>query len=173
MVAPPISSAVRPASRPDVVNQTIYNNLVANGYNCYAAFATANDQFTFLADGSITGPFEWADSYIDQIWLNNQFQLALMVLLTNVKSSRITQVGYAMITAALMDPINQGLNFGAFRPGVTLSQAQIAEVNNAAGKKIDDMLSTQGWFLQVKDASPQVRAARGSPPCTFWYMDGQ
>jgi hypothetical protein len=157
----------------DVVNQTVYNNLVANGYNSYAVFATADDQFTFLADGSITGPFDWADSYIDQIWLNNQFQLALMVLLTNAKSIPYNQAGYGLIAAALMDPINQGLNFGAFRPGVTLSQAQIAEVNNAAGVKIDDVLSTQGWFLQIKDASPQVRAARGSPPCTFWYMDGQ
>jgi hypothetical protein len=46
-------------------------------------------------------------------------------------------------------------------------------VNNAAGKKIDDILSTQGWYLQVKDALPQVRAVRGSPPITFWYMDGQ
>lgn len=158
---------------PDVVSQTVYNNLVANGYSSYAIFATANDEFTFLADGAVTGPFLWADSYIDQIWLNNQFQLALMVLLTNAKSIPYNQAGYGLIRAALMDPINQGLNFGAFRPGVTLSQAQIAEVNNAAGKIVDATLSTQGWYLQVKDATPQVRAARGTPPCTFWYMDGQ
>jgi hypothetical protein len=25
----------------------------------------------------------------------------------------------------------------------------------------------------VLDASPQVRQARGSPPITFWYMDGE
>jgi hypothetical protein len=25
----------------------------------------------------------------------------------------------------------------------------------------------------VRDAPPEVRAARGSPPCTLWYMDGQ
>lgn len=158
---------------PDVVNQTVYNNLVANGYSAYCIFASANDQFTFLADGGVTGPFLWADSYIDQIWLNNQFQLALMVLLTNAKSIPYNQVGYGLIRAALMDPINQGLNFGAFRAGITLSNAQIAEVNNAAGKQVDDTLETQGWYLQVKDASPQVRAARGTPPCTFWYLDGQ
>lgn len=158
---------------PDVTSQTVYDNLVANGYSCYGIFSTADDDFTFLADGAVSGPFLWADSYINQIWLNNQFQLALMVLLTNAKSIPYNQAGYGLIRAALMDPITQGLNFGAFRPGVTLSQAQIAEVNNAAGKKIDDTLSTQGWYLQVKDASPQVRAARGTPPCTFWYMDGQ
>jgi hypothetical protein len=46
-------------------------------------------------------------------------------------------------------------------------------VNNAAGAPIDSILSTRGWFLQVLDALPQVRAARGSPPINFWYMDGE
>jgi hypothetical protein len=73
----------------------------------------------------------------------------------------------------MLDTVNQALNFGAFRPGITLSQAQIAEVNNSAGKKIDDTLSTQGWYIQITDALPQVRAVRGSPPITIWYMDGQ
>ncbi len=157
----------------DVTSRTVGDNLIANGYNFYGAYATANDQFVWFYPGQITGPFDWVDSYIDQIWLNNQFQLAWMVLLQNAKSIAYNAVGYGMMRAALMDPINQGLNFGAFRSGVTLSQAQIAEVNNAAGKKIDDILSTQGWFLQVKDALPQVRAVRGPPPTTFWYMDGQ
>lgn len=157
----------------DVVNQTTAANLIANGYNFYGIYATANDNFTFLYPGQITGPFDWIDSYVDQIWLNNQFQLALMVLLKNAKSIPYNAAGYGLIRASLLDPINQGLNFGAFRSGVTLSQLQIAEVNNAAGKKVDDTLSTQGWYLQVKDALPQVRAVRGSPPLTFWYMDGQ
>lgn len=158
---------------PDVVSQSVSANLLANGYNFYGSYATANEDFNFFADGTITGPFKWIDSYIDQIWLNNQFQLALMVLLTNVKSIPYNQVGYGLIRAALMDPINQGLNFGAFRPGVTLSQAQIAEVNNSAGKKIDDTLSTQGWYIVINDALPQVRVVRGSPAMTVYYMDGQ
>lgn len=158
---------------PDVVNQTVAENLEANGYNYYGSWDTSNDAFNFFSPGQITGPFKWVDSYIDQIWLNNQFQLALMVLLTNVLSIPYNAAGYGLIRAAMMDPINQGLNFGAFRAGVTLSQAQIAEVNNAAGKKIDDTLTTQGWYLQVKDALPQVRAARGSPPILFFYLDGE
>lgn len=158
---------------PTCTNQSAADNLEANGYNYVGAFATANDQFNFLYPGSVSGDFLWADSYFVQIWLNNQFQLALMVLLTSVKSIPYNRAGYALIEAACMDVIAQGLNFGAFRPGVTLSQSQIAQVNSAAGVKIDDTLSQQGWYLQVKDASPQVRAARGSPPCTFWYMDGQ
>jgi hypothetical protein len=154
-------------------NATAALNLIANGYNFYGAYATANDDFVFLYNGSVSGDFLWLDSFINQIWMNNQFQLALMVLLTTVKSIPYNDAGYALIEAACLDVIQQGLNFGAFRAGVTLSNAQIAEVNSAAGVKIDDVLSSQGWYLQVLDANPQVRAARGSPPCTFWYMDGQ
>lgn len=157
----------------DITDQTTADNLEANGYNYYGVWATANDQFLFLYPGSISGQFKWADSYINQIWLNNQFQLALMVLLTNVKSIPYNQQGYSLIQAACMDVINQGLNFGAFRPGVTLSQAQAAEVNADAGVIISKTLNQRGWYLQVLDASPQVRQARGSPPCTFWYMDGE
>ena len=155
-----------------VTDQTTGNNLIANGYNFYGAYATANDQFIFFYPGIVTGNFKWLDSYIDQIWLNQGFQLALMVLLTNTKSIPYNQAGYTLIKAACLDQINAGLNFGAFRAGITLSQAQAAEVNNAAGLVISTTLNQVGWYLQVLDASPQVRAARGSPPCTFWYMDG-
>jgi len=158
---------------PDITNQSVASNLIANGYNFYGAWATANQQFQGLSPGSVSGPFEWMDSYINQIWLNNEFQLALMELLFTVKSIPYNSTGYALIEAACADVINAGLNFGAFRAGVTLSAAQAAEVNNAAGTTISNVLSSQGWYLQVKDASPQVRQARQSPPCTFWYMDGE
>ena len=69
-----------------------------------------------------------------------------------------------------IDPIQAGLNFGAFGPG-TISNAQAAEVNGAAGANIAPTLQAQGWYLQIKDASSSVRAARGSPPSTFWYLD--
>lgn len=158
---------------PGVTDQTIAANLEANGYNYYGQWATANSLFQFLSPGSITGPFDWTDSYVNQIWLNNAFQLAILSYMTSVKSMPYNDVGYASIEAACMDPINQGLNFGAFYANVPLSAAQVDEVNNAAGLKIDSVLSTRGWYLQILPATPQVRAARGSPPCTFWYMDGE
>lgn len=157
----------------DVVDETIASNLLQNGYNYVGRYATDNDEFTFLYNGQISGPFLWADSFVTQIWLNSQFQLALMVLLTSVGSIPYNTEGYNQIRAALLDPIQQGANFGAFRPGVTLSQSQISQVNSQAGRRIDDVLSQNGWFLLVQDASPQVRQARGSPPITFWYVDGQ
>jgi hypothetical protein len=157
----------------DVVDGTIAANLKANGYNFYGDWSTANADFIFFANGVISGPFEWIDSYVDQIWMNNQFQLALMSLLVAVKSIPYNAVGYAMIRAACLDVINAAVNFGAIRAGVSLSQAQAAEVNFAAGLKIDDVLSTRGWYLQILDPTAQVRGARGTPQCSFWYMDGE
>ena len=155
-----------------VTDPTVAANLIANGYNYYGAYATANDQFSFFYPGSVSGVFKWADSYVNQIWLNNALQLALMELLTNVKSIPYNNSGYSLIRAACMDPIDAGANFGAFVGGVQLSNAQAAEVNNAAGVAIDRVLSSAGWYLQVKDAPAQTRANRLSPPMTFWYMDG-
>jgi hypothetical protein len=157
----------------DVTTQAISANLDANGYNYYGAYATASQQFVFLNKGVISGQFVWADSYVNQIWLNNALQQALMTLLTQITSIPYTTAGYNLIAAACSDPINAGLTFGAFRAGVPLSALQAANVNNAAGIIIAPTLSAQGYYLQVLAASPQVRSARTSPPINFWYMDGQ
>lgn len=158
---------------PSVVDATVAANLILNGYNFYGAYATANQQFMFMQPGSVSGDFRWADSYVNQIWLNSAFQLALVDLLANSKSVPYNSAGNALIEAALSDPINAGLNFGAFRKGVTPSAAQALSVNSAAGLRISDVLATRGWYLQVLSPSAAVRLARGSPNCSFWYMDGE
>lgn len=155
-----------------VTNATAAANLIANGYNFYGAYATANQQFIFFYPGSISGPFLWVDAYVGQIAMNSAFQLALMELLTNVKSIPFNAAGYALIRAAMQDPINQFLNFGLITPGTTLSAAQIAEVNNAAGVAIASTLQSTGYYLQILPAIAQVRGARTSPPITFWYCQG-
>jgi hypothetical protein len=156
----------------DVTDPTIAANLIANGYNFYGAYATANQAFTFLQPGSTPGVWKWIDAYINQIYLNAQFQLALMTLMSASKSLPYNTLGYGLIVAACMDPINQGLNFGSIRAGVPLSAQQAASVNMAAGVPIDQSLTNQGYYLQVLPASAQVRGLRQSPPCTFWYLDG-
>ena len=82
----------------------------------------------------------------------------------------IAAVMHANLETALADPINAGLNFGAFAPG-TISSAQAAAVNAAAGADIAQTLQTQGWYLQVVPASSTVRAARGPLAVKFWYLD--
>lgn len=156
-----------------VVNQTIADNLIANGYNFYGAYATANDQFVFLYPGQVSGQFEWLDSWVNQVWLNNAIQLAQMSLLTGIGSVPYNDEGRALIEAGMADPINAAVNFGAIRAGVVLSAAQRAEINNAAGAQVADVVEQRGWYVKVGVAAPQVRAARASPPVYLWYTDGQ
>lgn len=156
-----------------VTDADVANNLIANGYNFYGAYATANQQFTFLQPGSVSGPFNWMDSYVNQIQLNNSFQLALVDLLANARSIPYNAAGNALIEASLSDPINAGLNFGTFRAGVAPSSSQAVQVNAAAGRRISDVLAQRGWYLQVLTPSASVRQARGTPVCNFWYMDGE
>jgi hypothetical protein len=156
-----------------VNNDGIAQQLIANGYNFYGAYGTATANFNFLYPGTVTGPFAWLDSYLNQIQMNASLQQALMILRTQVKSIPYNDAGYGLIRQALADPINAALNFGSIRTGVPLSALQAAEVNAAAGVAIDGYLSTRGWYLQILPASAGTRVARGSPTMTFWYMDGQ
>ena len=156
-----------------VTDQSIAANLKANGYNYVGAFATANDQFVFFYPGQISGQFDWIDSWVCQVWMNDAFQLALMTLLTSTGQIPYNVEGYALIKSALRGVVDEAVNFGAIRAGVTLSAQQKAEVNNLAGGNIADTLELQGWYVLVQDANSSVRAARGSPPCTVFYTDGQ
>jgi len=147
-------------------------NLKANSYNFYGAYATATQPFTQFQPGTITGPFVWIDSYVNQIWMNASFQSDILNYMKSSYSIPYNSAGYAGVRSACMNTINAAANFGAFRPGVPLSPSQIAQVNAAAGTQIDQVLSSQGWYLQILPASASVRAARTSPPINFWYADG-
>ena len=163
----------QPGLVPAVTSQTVASQLIANGYNFYGSYATASNSFIFFYPGSVTGPFLWIDSYINQIWLNTGFQLDLMNLLTAVRSIPYNAQGYALIEAALTTRVVQALTFGLIRAGVTLSSLQVAQVNSAVGFKVADVVGQRGWYLKVADAPPATRSARGSPPVTFFYTDGQ
>jgi hypothetical protein len=156
----------------DVTDATTYNNLIANGYNAYCAFATANDRFVNTQPGSTPGVWRWFDPYVNQIWLNSELQLALISLLTQVNSIPYNAEGYNLLRSACNDPIQRALTAAVIQSGVTLSNSQRAQVNTAAGLPIADAIQNNGYYLQILDASPEVRAARESPPMTLWYTDG-
>lgn len=157
---------------PDIDDITSAQNLRANGYNFYGVWGTAAANFIFANNGTVSGPFVWADSYINQIWLNSQLQLALMILLTQARAIPYNAAGYALIAASVGDVRAQAKNFGVFSAGVTLSSLQIEEVNQAAGIDIATALQNDGDFLLILPTDPSVRALRGSPPMTYFYVDG-
>lgn len=155
----------------DVTNVTAASNLIANGYNFYGAYATANQSFQLFQPGSVTGTYLWIDSYVNQIWFTNALQLALMSLLSSIKSIPYNATGYQLVRAACADPIQQALTFGVLSPGVALSALQIAEVNALAGFNVASNLQATGYYLVITPATAQVRAARTSPGLLLLYSD--
>ncbi|MHB8915605.1 MAG: DUF3383 domain-containing protein [Thiobacillus sp.] len=155
-----------------VTSDQIYQNLKTNGYNAIIQMATANQGFSFFAPGAVTGAYLFFDELVNEIYLNAQLQLALVELMTSVPAIPYNAVGAGMQRAACLDPITQMLNFGGIETGVSLSALQASEVNNAAGLKIDQALTNQGYYLQILPPTAQVRAARGSFVFNLFYMDG-
>ena len=155
-----------------VTDATVADILDANGYNFYGDYATSSAAFRFMQPGSVGGTFAWLDSYLGQINLNAALQQALLAFLASAGSVAYNNEGYSALETVCLDPINAALNFGTIRTNVALGSAQIVAVNSGAGQKIDTVLSSRGWYLQIKDPGAQVRGQRGSPLMTFWYMDG-
>lgn len=153
-----------------VSSNAIKTNLEGNGYNYYGVYGARADQFTWYQRGTVSGDFAWLDAYINQIWLNNQLQVALLNLLGAVKSIPFNTAGYTRIENALADVIAAAKNFGAFGPG-TISATQAQAVNAAAGLDVADALQSEGYYLQVVSAGAPVRAARGPLTVNFWYID--
>lgn len=158
--------------KPDVTDATIAQNLEDNGYNYYGAWATANDRFLFLAPGQIAGKWKWIDSYVNQIRINSQLQLALITLLTSTKSIPYNANGIALQRAACTDPVNEALNFGSIQVGVNLSEQQKSIINNEAGFDAATQVEAKGYCLFIGQATAQTRGNRQSMPMKLWYSDG-
>lgn len=144
-----------------------------NGYNFYGVYGSGNQDDTFLNRGFVSGPFLFADSYVNQIWGNNLLQAALMSYFRQAGSTPFNTAGYGAIEEALAGAIAAMGKFGVYVPGVTLSASQIADLNAQAGKDIATTLQQRGWVLQINAASPTTRTSRGPVTGTFWYTDGQ
>lgn len=157
----------------DVTDETVSNNLDLNGYNYYAAFATANQQFVGLQEGVISGEWRFIDEYINQIGLNSDLQLAGVDLLSNLNSVPYQRTGYNAIRSAFMGPIQDAKVFGAIREGVALSPSQIVQLNTAAGGiDIATSITQLGFYLLIQDPGADVRVDRGPPITTLWYTGG-
>lgn len=156
----------------DVSDATQADILIKNGYNFYGAWATANDRFLFMYPGQMAGDWKWIDTYINQIRLNSQLQLALITLLTSSKSIPYNDVGRALQRAACQDAIDEAVNFGSIRAGVDLSEQQRAIINNEAGSDVATQVEDRGYCLYIGKASAQTRGNRESMPMKLWYTDG-
>ena len=158
---------------PAVTNANNASALQTNGYLFYGAWANATQTWNFMYAGAVSGQWTWFDTYLNQIWLNANLQLAMVTLLTSVGSVPYNQAGYGLIYAACQAPIQAAVNFGAIRTGVALSPAQVAQMQYALGKDVSSTITAQGWYLQITPATAATRIARASPSMTLFYADGQ
>nr|WP_269142548.1 DUF3383 family protein [Acetobacter garciniae] len=161
---------------PPVSSGSVAAILLANGYNFYGAYANGGSSFQFMRPGSVSGKFLWADSYINQIWLNANLADDLINLLLNTGQIPYNTEGDTLVSAAVQDTITQALAFGAIQPGVALTTEQKQQINNASSvTTAADTVGTRGWYFQpnVSTAAASYRVSRTTPPARLWYADGQ
>lgn len=155
-------------------DQQIAENLLGNGYSYYGAYAGRGEDNTYniMYDGNMPGNYPYFDTFINQIYLNNQLKLAIFDLLLAMNSIPYNDEGYTRIRAAILDPVNEAVNNGTIRTGVPLSESQKTQISARVGKDISNELYSQGWYLQINAATAIIRAQRGSPSMNFFYCDG-
>lgn len=141
-------------------------------FGTYSAPGIGNNYNIFADGGMLGSKFKWFDTYIGQIYLNSQLALSIFNGLLQVNMAPYNDLGYNLIRAWCSDPIAQAVNCGIIRSGVTLSNSQIAAINYAVGKDISTQLQTQGYYLNIVNATTQQRGARTSPPIQLYYVDG-
>lgn len=161
---------------PSVTDGATASMLVANGYSFYGSYANGASQFVFMRPGQVSGKFLWADSYVNQIWLNSNLTSDLVNLLLTTGNIPYNTEGDTLVEAAVKDTINQALAFGAIRTGVNLATLQRQQINNAAGvTTAADSVVNNGYYFQanVSTAPASYRVSRTTPPAQLWYSDGQ
>ncbi|MDL2169789.1 DUF3383 family protein [Asaia sp. HumB] len=150
--------------------------LLANGYNWYGQFSGRAGSFNWVYNGSVSGPFLWADSYINQIWINALLQYADASTLTNFGNVPFNTQGDAIISAGRKSVISQALSYGAIQTGVAISDSQKLAINRFFGvDSAADSVVNQGYYEQpgASTATSANRAARTIPASKFAYADGQ
>lgn len=161
--------------QPTVVSKTNADALLANGYTYYGRYASSgpDNVYNIIYDGKLPGPFAWFDTFMNQVFLNSQLEKALFVGLMEHRSLPYNAYGRAVIADLCTPALLQAINNGTIRIGVSISVSQKAAIIQTTGVDITRELTDNGYFLQILDATPEVRAQRGSPPINLFYMDGQ
>jgi len=156
---------------------TTYTNVISNGYNVYGSFGSNNpaNNDQWMTPGSVSGIWKWADTYVNQIWLNANLQLSIVKGMRSVGQIPYNSDGDALLSGFCAGTISQALNFGAIRTGVNLSASQVQQVINLVGSDVSKTITAMGYYLFTNAAgtAASVRVARGSPPAILIYQDGE
>ena len=157
---------------PTVTTESDAAALDKKTYTYMGKFATKNTEFNFLYKGMIVGGYVNISTYINAVWLNETIKNALLTGLSGVTKTTYNENGYSFIRAWMSDPVNQALNNGVIQTGVTLSEAQKAQIISEVGDDITDELYANGYYLLIQDPGANARSTGESPVITLYYTDG-
>lgn len=161
---------------PNVTEKAVSDALQQNGYNYYAIWASATDEFIFNYPGNISGPYLWLDSFFCQIWMRRLFQYYFIRTLMAKGQIPYNTTGKSILNTACIPAITAFVNFGAIQPGIALSEYQTQQLKQSGLTQSQiNKITSIGYFLfiDMENVKPADRAKRKSPPISFWYTDGQ
>lgn len=156
---------------PYVDNASDAEALLSKRCNFYGTYASRNDQFVWLYDGSMYGDYRFMDAFWNTIWLSSAIQTACMQGFKQTPRVPYNEDGFSLIRSWIQDPINRGLKNGCIDAGLNLSEAQKAQFlrETALDDQALSVLENDGYFLMVRDAGPQIRPNRDSPEVVLYY----
>ena len=157
---------------PTVTTESDAAALDKKTYTYMGKFATKNTEFNFLYKGMIVGSYINISTYINAVWFNETIKNALLTGLSGVTKTTYNENGYSFIRAWMSDPVNQALNNGVIQTGVTLSEAQKAQIISEVGDDITPELFANGYYLLIQDPGANARSTGESPVITLYYTDG-
>ena len=156
-----------------IKDKTKARNLITNGVNFVGDYASRNDDFVLFQNGQMDGQFKWIDTYLNSTWLNNALQVQILAGFEQAPRVPYTDVGYTLIRSWVQDVVNRAISNGVIDTGLNLSETQkSALMQETGGVDITTELHNSGYYLQIVDATAQIRQQRESPACNFWYTYG-
>jgi len=165
-----LATYVTPITNSAAATAIISNN--ASYYGTYSAPGIGN-VYSIVADGGMAGSqFLWADTFLGQLFLNSQMALAIFTGLLDVNSLPFGPIGDASLRAFLEDSIQQALNAGIIRKGITPSSQQAQEIELMIGFDVSAELTAHGFYLYLPPSTAQQRAIRVDNSPYLFYMDG-
>ena len=158
---------------PNVTTLSQAEALESNGYSYYGAYSENTTLPNYLADGSVSGDYLWADSYQNQYWIKSSLITSLANIFLNNQSYSYNAAGYASVQSAIIDPMANAVDYGAIQQGITLDSSQTTIVKNAVGKDVTEQLYTNGWYFYIPTQPGANRIARKLTGCVLYYVDGE
>lgn len=166
-----VTLAYRKGSGVDVSVSDAESALILDGKNVnyYGDYATRNKIFKFFQTGRMYGSYGYVDPYINAIWLNNALQNAILQGFQRNPRVPYNDSGYAIVRGWIMDPVSRARQNGIIDTGLTLSEAQKADITREAKQDITTDLEQLGYYVQILDPPASVRGERKSPTVNLWY----